>query len=149
MSVMGDWPRYGACRGSDLVDDFYAAARGAPGRNVPVMQALCASCPVFAECKDWSLRHEKYGIWAGMTENQRKLERRRLGIKLETPEVFEILNGTGYDALRGPRKPIEHGTTRGYQNELKNKLVVCAACREANRLDTARRRAEKKALENA
>ncbi len=40
--------------------------------------ALCASCPVTAECLDYAMtRHQDEGIWGGMTARQRIKLRRR------------------------------------------------------------------------
>jgi WhiB family redox-sensing transcriptional regulator len=41
-------------------------------------KAVCASCPVLAECLDYAMRHSvRYGIWGGLNEEGRSLERRR------------------------------------------------------------------------
>lgn len=41
-------------------------------------KAVCASCPVRAECLAYALRHSvRYGIWGGLNEAERPLERRR------------------------------------------------------------------------
>jgi len=41
-------------------------------------KAVCASCPVRAECLDYVLRNSvRYGIWGGLNERERSLERRR------------------------------------------------------------------------
>lgn len=34
--------------------------------------ALCGSCPVRRACAEHAIRHEDYGIWAGLTERQRE-----------------------------------------------------------------------------
>jgi WhiB family redox-sensing transcriptional regulator len=41
-------------------------------------KAVCASCPVRAECLSHALRHSViYGIWGGLNKAERSLERRR------------------------------------------------------------------------
>jgi WhiB family transcriptional regulator, redox-sensing transcriptional regulator len=41
-------------------------------------KSVCASCPVRAECLAYALRHSvRYGIWGGLNERARSLERRR------------------------------------------------------------------------
>jgi WhiB family transcriptional regulator, redox-sensing transcriptional regulator len=41
-------------------------------------RAVCASCPVRAECLAHALRHSvRYGLWGGLNERERSLERRR------------------------------------------------------------------------
>jgi WhiB family redox-sensing transcriptional regulator len=71
------WMWQGACRTAPIDVDFF------PGRygdwRTPV--AVCATCPVFDECREWSLGIEDLqGIWAGLGESGRgKLRRRRGG----------------------------------------------------------------------
>jgi WhiB family redox-sensing transcriptional regulator len=39
---------------------------------------VCAECPVRMECGDYALsRPEKYGLWAGLSEEERARVRRR------------------------------------------------------------------------
>lgn len=41
-------------------------------------KAVCASCPVRAECLDYALeRHVRYGSWGGLNEHERFTERQR------------------------------------------------------------------------
>lgn len=41
-------------------------------------QRVCKECPVMAECLEAAIaRNEQFGIWGGMTFNQRQSERRR------------------------------------------------------------------------
>ena len=40
-------------------------------------RAICAMCPITAECLAWALTHrEDYGIWGGMSPKQRRHLRR-------------------------------------------------------------------------
>jgi WhiB family transcriptional regulator, redox-sensing transcriptional regulator len=40
--------------------------------------AVCASCPVRAQCLDYALRNSiRYGIWGGLSREERAQERRR------------------------------------------------------------------------
>jgi WhiB family redox-sensing transcriptional regulator len=51
----------------------------APGaRQVAAAKAICARCPVLAECRSWAISHEAYGIWGGLTEHQRARLRRHV-----------------------------------------------------------------------
>lgn len=39
---------------------------------------VCTSCPVTALCLDYALKHgERYGIWGGKSERERRAMRRR------------------------------------------------------------------------
>jgi WhiB family redox-sensing transcriptional regulator len=43
-------------------------------------KAVCLFCPVRAECLAYALRHSvRHGIWGGLNERERSLERRRRG----------------------------------------------------------------------
>ena len=46
----------------------------------PQLKALCRYCPIAEQCRDWALRHEKFGYWGGTTEAQRIIERRERNI---------------------------------------------------------------------
>lgn len=35
-------------------------------------KAICADCPVLNECRQYIKTHPEYGIWAGMTEEERQ-----------------------------------------------------------------------------
>ncbi len=67
-----DWQSRAACDGTDP-EAFYPGKGGStrPAKN------LCRGCEVRAECLEYALeRDERYGIWGGMTRNdRRKLKR--------------------------------------------------------------------------
>lgn len=75
-----DWSHDAACRdGENAV--FYPPTGGESRTDRLLREraakAICASCPVVAECLDEALRiGEQYGIWGGMTDH----ERRRLSL---------------------------------------------------------------------
>ena len=69
---MGDWYKQGACRGA--TDLFFPTTGEA---NSPA-RAICAACPVREPCLEYALEaNEKYGIWAGTTEDERRVLRRQ------------------------------------------------------------------------
>lgn len=35
-------------------------------------KAICADCPVYSQCLEYITTHAEYGIWAGMTEEERQ-----------------------------------------------------------------------------
>ena len=49
------------------------------------LKKICDNCYFVAECYNWALHHEAYGIWGGTTARQRGDERKRRGIKLIDP----------------------------------------------------------------
>lgn len=40
-------------------------------------KTLCASCPLQAMCASYAIDNEAYGVWGGMTPNERREARRR------------------------------------------------------------------------
>ena len=48
------------------------------GRPATEAKQMCAGCPVRAECLDFALEsHERFGIWGGLTDKERRVEARR------------------------------------------------------------------------
>lgn len=62
-----EWHRRAACKGMEA--DLWFPVRG--DTIPPAVRAVCATCPVQAECLEAGLR-EKYGIWSGTSERQRR-----------------------------------------------------------------------------
>lgn len=48
--------------------------------SLQMYRKLCTECPVFETCLEWAVVHERYGIWAGTSENEREKIRRHAGI---------------------------------------------------------------------
>jgi Transcription factor WhiB len=47
---------------------------GADQLNVTRAKAMCARCPIRQQCLDYAIdSHEAYGIWAGTSEEERRL----------------------------------------------------------------------------
>lgn len=68
------WEHHAACLGVDP-ELFY------PGKEDPAdlaaARAVCAECPVAADCLEYAiLNGEKYGIWGGKSEKERRAIRR-------------------------------------------------------------------------
>ena len=121
------WTADAACRGLD--PDLFHPARG-DRRAVIRALAVCAGCPVAAECLDYALRNGiTVGIYGGTSGNTR---REKLGRK-----------------PGGQTKPIEHGTPRGYAAEIRRQMGTCRACRDANNAYLAERKARERAQRRA
>jgi WhiB family redox-sensing transcriptional regulator len=77
---MMSWQDKAACQGLDVQLFFGADEEQQPEREVreAKAKAVCESCPVRRECLDYALRNSvRYGIWGGLNEKERALERRR------------------------------------------------------------------------
>ncbi len=110
-----DWMRSGACRGMETNLWF-------PGLGQSVVagraKAVCADCPVKADCAEMALANpDLMGIWGGMSDRERNVERRRRG----------MIHAGG-----AKPQPIRHGTAGGYRAHYRHKVPMCDACREAN-----------------
>jgi WhiB family redox-sensing transcriptional regulator len=77
-----DWRMRSACRGLDpemfFSPDGFETKQEKDERE-EAAKAVCATCPVREECLDYALKAgERYGIWGGLTELERRsLQRRR------------------------------------------------------------------------
>jgi WhiB family redox-sensing transcriptional regulator len=72
------WQFDASCRGEDsalfFAPNYFERREEKEGREARA-KAICAGCPVRAECLEYALRtRESHGIWGGLNE----LERRQL-----------------------------------------------------------------------
>jgi WhiB family transcriptional regulator, redox-sensing transcriptional regulator len=88
---------YGRCATSRVdPDQWFPVAKDAVSAREEAADAIdvCVSCPVRAECLEYSLRHGSdfgvYGVWGGMVEGERRVLRRRW---LDGTRVRELLEG--------------------------------------------------------
>jgi WhiB family redox-sensing transcriptional regulator len=117
------WAEQAACRGYRLEhgDDAWRQVwfpePGAPNSSKRA-KAICATCPVRADCLDWAVRNRiSSGIWGGTTESERRRQASQLRRK----------HGTNQ---RRPRP--ECGTEAGYTWEKRHGETTCTACRAAH-----------------
>jgi WhiB family redox-sensing transcriptional regulator len=69
----GGWQERANCLGVD--PDLFFPERGASTREA---KGVCAGCEVRVECLEYALRNgEKFGIWGGMSERERRRIRRQ------------------------------------------------------------------------
>ena len=70
-----DWQYDGACRNLDTELFFHPEGeRGSSRRKRDNdAKAVCRTCPVIVDCRNHALAtHEPYGVWGGMTEEERR-----------------------------------------------------------------------------
>jgi WhiB family redox-sensing transcriptional regulator len=67
-----------------------------PDRGEPLewAQKVCGGCRVREQCREHGLRHEKHGIWGGLSERERRRIRRERGIACHEISVVEFIGGT-------------------------------------------------------
>ncbi len=71
------WQDYANCRGADA--DLFFPERGASTRRA---KSICAACEVKADCLEYAIVNgEKFGIWGGMSERERRRVRKQRQIR--------------------------------------------------------------------
>lgn len=81
------WRTEALCKNEDP-DIFYPDMATTHGQKVAKFAiTLCKECPVRLKCAQHGIRHERYGVWGGMTEGERSRYRTKNKIVLET-EMF-------------------------------------------------------------
>lgn len=74
-----NWSDQAQCKGTD-VEMFFSDVGTKSQLRFKVLRAkeICSSCPVRVECLRHSVEHqEEYGIWGGLTAQERGFGRRR------------------------------------------------------------------------
>ena len=69
-----DWQLHGACRGESTSLFFHPDGERGPARarRQSAAKAVCAKCPVVEACLKHALAvREPYGVWGGMSEEER------------------------------------------------------------------------------
>ncbi len=76
----GYWRRRAACRGEDP-ELFFPVGSAGPAALAQIAEAknICARCPVRRACLVFAMAtRQEYGIWGGLTEDERSQLRRRV-----------------------------------------------------------------------
>ena len=86
-----EWRSRAACRDVDA-ELFFPVAEAGPAYAAQVAQAkaVCAGCPVRAECLDEALAHIPYGIAGGLTEHERRALRRTRRVPTTPDELSDV-----------------------------------------------------------
>jgi WhiB family redox-sensing transcriptional regulator len=75
-----DWRRVGVCLKEDPELFFPIGNTGPALLQIEQAKAVCAGCPVLAECRAWALANPKlaeFGVFGGLSEDERRAEVRR------------------------------------------------------------------------
>jgi WhiB family transcriptional regulator, redox-sensing transcriptional regulator len=70
-----EWQLSGACRTTNPETFFHPEGERGPRRRQREItaKAVCATCPVLQQCREHALSvREPYGIWGGMSEDERE-----------------------------------------------------------------------------
>lgn len=69
-----DWQFFAACRGMDIEVFFhpFEERRNKKAQRINQAKSVCQTCPVVTECRNYALQTvEPYGIWGGLSEEER------------------------------------------------------------------------------
>ena len=120
-----DWFDRIACHG--MTDVMFPEQ----GETSHKAKAICGTCPVVAECHAYchSWPQPIHGVWAGMSDNQRRAD-------LRSSRPTDV---RGY-VIANPRtrQPISHGTPHGAGQHRRRNEVPCECCRLAANTYNAR-----------
>lgn len=75
---------YPLVKGSDIEEDSETFLRRASANA----KQLCRACPLQADCAEYAIAHELYGIWGGLTPTERSTIRAKRGITVNHPDWF-------------------------------------------------------------
>jgi len=81
-----EWQEQGSCRDSDPEIFFldYNLRGKAKNKKEQTAISICNACPVKMKCLEHALNTpEIYGVWGGMTEEQRHVIMRKRGIRVD------------------------------------------------------------------
>jgi len=105
-----DWRLLGACVDKD--PDLFFPRRG---QNSQPAKDICAGCAVKITCLNYALdNNEKWGVWGGTSEKQRRVLRRNRVRPVRLPA------------------PVRHGTSAGYALHKRRGEDACEECRRAH-----------------
>lgn len=91
MAVTG-WRRDALCTQIDVGDMFYPEKGG----STVEAKRVCFACPVRALCRDDALAvGERFGIWGGLTERERRKVRHGVPVDVVEAHTIRKLRGEG------------------------------------------------------
>lgn len=83
-----DWAAHAACTKADP-SVFYPGQ----GQRSRAAKRICMACPVRLDCLTWALRrNERYGVWGGLGDSDRRRLRREL-LSAQAAESIQELAG--------------------------------------------------------
>ncbi len=80
---MPSWTEEANCKGADA--DLFFPERGASTRKA---KAICRACSVQSACLEYAIENsEKFGIWGGMSERERRRIKRQRSSDFDIQDV--------------------------------------------------------------
>jgi len=85
---MSDWRHHALCRDEDPELFFPIGTSGPALLQVEQAKAVCQRCSVTSDCLQWALDSgQDAGVWGGMSEDERRLMKRRGGLRVRAPSA--------------------------------------------------------------
>jgi len=75
---------------AEVGGDFWFPEKADGSMNIVEMataKSICRTCPHKAECAEWGINNERFGIWGGLTQKDRRPIQKQLGIRLKGEDV--------------------------------------------------------------
>lgn len=69
--------------------------------EVQMAKSICGSCIHKMECAEWGIQHENFGIWGGLTQQDRNRIRNRLNIIVKEVGVVNFTESVGNSTHEG------------------------------------------------
>lgn len=86
-----EWMANASCRAEEPSQFFPDGSTGGWIPFIDAAKAICAACPVLAACREWALdTRQPYGIWGGLTEQERRRVHNRLADNKQMPREQAI-----------------------------------------------------------
>lgn len=70
-------------------DWYFPAVGQASSKAFLKVREACGRCPMREQCLEYSLFHERYGVWGGLGAVERAKLRSERGITIHTPETVD------------------------------------------------------------
>ena len=67
---------------AEVGGDYWFPEKGGHDTNNLMAVRICGQCRHRLECAEWGIQNERFGIWGGLTEFDRKIIRRKNKINL-------------------------------------------------------------------
>ena len=75
------------CAQTGSGDSWFPEVGSGTSYEIRYARSICGQCIHQAECAEWGIRYERFGIWGGLTELDRKNIRRKQNIILQEGNI--------------------------------------------------------------
>jgi WhiB family transcriptional regulator, redox-sensing transcriptional regulator len=72
---------------AQISTDLFFPEQGEDVHLIRQIKNVCKLCPHQQECAEWGIQNERYGIWGGLSDADRKIVRRQRRIIIREEEI--------------------------------------------------------------